>query len=53
MANVRFSFVSDKEVAEARKNRVSLSTKRHTLWSRNVYNNGQGQGIMCSAILDK
>ena len=53
MANVRFSFVSDKEVAEARENRVPLSTKRHTLWSRNVYNNGQGQGIMCSAILDK
>ena len=29
MADVRFSFVSDQEVAEARKNQVSLSTKRH------------------------
>ena len=29
MADVRFSFVSDKEVAEARENRVPLSTKRH------------------------
>ena len=38
MADVRFSFVSDKEVAEARENyRVPLSTKRHTLWSRNIY----------------
>ena len=37
MAQARFSFVSDKEVAEARENRVPLSTKRHTLWSRNVY----------------
>ena len=53
MADLRFSFVSDKEVAEARENRVPLSTKIHAMWSRNVYNNGQGQGIMCSAILDK
>ena len=37
MADVRFSFVSDKEIAEARENRVPLSTKRHILWSRNVY----------------
>ena len=37
MADVRFSFVRIKEVAEARENRVPLSTKRHTLWSGNVY----------------
>ena len=37
MADVRFSFVSDKEVAEARENRVPLSTKIHAMWSRNVY----------------
>ena len=52
MANVRFSFVSDKEVAEARENRVPLSTKRHC--GVGTYtSNGQRQGIMSSAILDK
>ena len=38
MANVRFSFVSDKQVAEVRENRVPSATKRHTLWCiKNVY----------------
>ena len=32
MANVRFSFVSDKQVAAVRENRVPSATKRHTLW---------------------
>ena len=36
MADQRFSFVSDKEVAETRGKRVPVSTQRHTLWSRNV-----------------
>ena len=32
-----FLFVSDKEAAEARENRVPANTRRHTLWSTNVY----------------
>ena len=37
MADQRFSFVSDKEVAETRGKRVPVTTQRHTLWSRNVF----------------
>ena len=37
MDDGRFSFVSDKEVAESRENRVPSNTKRHTLWSTSVY----------------
>ena len=36
MADQRFSFVSDKEVAGTRGKRVAVTTQRHTLWSRNV-----------------
>jgi hypothetical protein len=39
MAEGRFSFVSEGKVDEARENTVPINTKRHTIWSTNVYKN--------------
>ena len=38
MADHRFSFVSDKEVAEAKEKRVPLTTQRHTFYIHSVVN---------------
>jgi len=37
MSESRFSFVSQNEVDKTRENTVPPNTKKHTLWSTNVY----------------